>query len=66
MIDWLKSVVTLRRMDIAGRPRTDREVFEQREAALRERHARLERLAIEADVISRAETAEEPQSWDTP
>lgn len=43
----------------APRPRADREAFERREAELRERHGRLERMAIEADVISRTERPEE-------
>lgn len=41
----------------------DREAFAQREATLRERHERLERMAVEADVIARAE-APEDQPWD--
>lgn len=43
------------------RPQADREAFERREAQLRERLARLERLAVEADVISRTERPEEPR-----
>lgn len=43
--------------------RTDGDEFERRAEELRERHDRLERLAIEADVIARTE---EPESrpWD--
>lgn len=44
----------------------DREAFERREATLRDRYKhleRLERLAAEADVISRSDTAE-GQAWE--
>ena len=41
----------------------DRDAFARRAAELRERHERLERLAIEADVVSRVETPEEPHPW---
>jgi hypothetical protein len=43
-------------------PQADREAFERREAELRDRHERLERLAAEADVISRSDTSED-QPW---
>lgn len=43
------------------RPQASREAFEQREAQLRERLERLERLAIEADVITRTDRPEEPR-----
>jgi hypothetical protein len=42
-------------------PQADREAFERREAELRERHERLERMAVEADVISRTDRPEEPR-----
>jgi len=45
------------------RPQADREAFERREAELRERHERLERMAIEADVISRS-AEPEGRRWD--
>lgn len=48
------------------RPQADRDAFERREAELRARHERLERLAIEADVITRADTPEEPRPWAAP
>lgn len=41
------------------RPQADKEAFERREAQLRERLERLERLAVEADVISRSDRPEE-------
>lgn len=41
------------------RPQADREAFERREAELKERLRRLERLAVEADVISRTDRPEE-------
>lgn len=44
-------------------PQADREAFERREAELRDRHERLERLAVEADVISRSDTSED-QPWE--
>jgi len=44
------------------RPETDRKAFERRENQLRERLDRLERMAVEADVISRTEQPE-GQSW---
>lgn len=43
-----------------GRPApASPEAFARREAELKERHERLVRLAVEADVIQRAETPEE-------
>jgi hypothetical protein len=44
-------------------PQADREAFERREAELRDRHERLERLAVEADVMSRSDTSED-QPWE--
>lgn len=44
-----------------ARPQADREAFERREAQLRERHERLERMAVEADVIARTDRPEEPR-----
>lgn len=41
------------------RPQADRETFLRREAELRERHERLERMAIEADVITRTDQPED-------
>ena len=46
-----------------ARPRADRKAFERREAELKERHNRLERLAIEADVIERTDRPED-QPWE--
>lgn len=52
---WLKALLN----PLEPRPQADREAFERREAELRERLRRLERLAVEADVISRTNRPEE-------
>lgn len=59
MAAWLQSVVSV----LKRRPNGGQQPFEQREHQLRERHARLERMAIEADVISRSDLPE-GHTWD--
>lgn len=55
-MNWLWSWLSPQK----SRPQqADREAFQRREAKLRERLERLERLAVEADVISRTERAED-------
>lgn len=57
---WLRTLLGGARM--VDMPEDDREFFERREADLRARHERLERLAAEADVISRTDR-QERQPW---
>ena len=56
---WLKHLLGCR----ADSSEEDRDAFARRAAELRERHERLERMAIEADVIRRSDTYEEPRPW---
>src|SRR4051812_27772999 len=58
LMQWLRHLINWR----SDTPQADREAFERREAELRDRHERLERLAVEADVISRSDTPE-GQPW---
>lgn len=58
MIQWIWRLIPWR----SDTPQADRRAFERREAELRDRHERLERLAVEADVISRSDTSED-QAW---
>lgn len=52
---WIKAALGIGR---SAPPRDEREAFRRREAELRERYERLERLAIESDVISRSDRPE--------
>lgn len=59
-MQWLKSVTMRLR---PGAPGQSGDLPARREAELRERYERLERMAIEADVISRTDRPE-GQQWD--
>jgi hypothetical protein len=54
-MDWIRYLLG----KPAARPQADRKAFERREAELRDRYERLERLAIEADVIARTDHHED-------
>jgi hypothetical protein len=54
-MQWLKAIFGRQDDD---RPQADREAFQRRERSLQDRLRRLERMAIEADVIQRNDTPE--------
>jgi hypothetical protein len=54
-MSWLKAIFGRQDDD---RPDADREAFRRRERSAQERLQRLERMAIEADVIQRNDTPE--------